>query len=204
MGSTLVIQDLPHRSGARTSAARRRQTGIRRAKTDVVPNRASLRAPLLAAVTTAIVALASTAGAQQYEARTVAPPTVEHTRQGELMLGVTGATLLGLPYAASVWSAAESDRPGDRLLYVPVVGPWASIVNRATCTVPGCRGDIAADALPLVADGVAQAAGFALLMVAVTTSTRTESHPRARAAGTLHVAPASYPGGGGLAAFGSF
>lgn len=137
----------------------------------------------------------------------MAPPTVEHTRQGELMLGVTGATLLGLPYAASVWSAAASSRDGDRLLYVPVVGPWASLVNRATCTVPGCRGNISTDALPLVADGVAQAAGFAILMVALTTPTHAEGAPppsTRRSSLQVHVAPASYAGGGGLAAFGTF
>jgi hypothetical protein len=172
-----------------------------------VGRRISLQVSLVGAFATAIVALGSTAAAQQVEARTVAPPTVEHTRQGELMLGVTGATLLGLPYAASVWSAAASSRDGDRLLYVPVVGPWASLVNRATCTVPGCRGNISTDALPLVADGVAQAAGFAILMVALTTPTRAESAPppsTRRSSLRVHVAPASYAGGGGLAAFGTF
>jgi hypothetical protein len=172
-----------------------------------VHSHTSLWGPLVAAFATAIVAFASTAAAQQVEARTVAPPTVEHTRQSELMLGVTGAALLGLPYAASVWMAAESSREGDRLLYVPLVGPWASLANRATCTAPGCRGNISTDALPLVADGVAQAAGFALLMVALTTPTQSESAPSPltrRSSLQLHVVPASYVGGGGLAAFGTF
>ncbi|HEX8792814.1 MAG TPA: hypothetical protein VF765_17835 [Polyangiaceae bacterium] len=169
-----------------------------------MPNRASLQAPLFAAVTSAIVALASTATAQQYEARTVAPPTVEHTRQGELMLGLTGGLLLGLPYAASVWAAAESERPTDRLLYLPVVGPFGAIINRAVCSAPGCRGSSMGDTLPLVADGIAQTAGFALIMIAINTRTRAESAPATRTRATLHVVPASYRGGGGLAAFGTF
>lgn len=169
-----------------------------------VPNRASLQGPLVAAAAAAIIACASTAEAQQYEARTVAPPTVEHTRQGDLMLGVTGGVLLGLPYAASVWMAAASERDSDRALYLPVVGPWATLINRAVCTVPGCRGNIASDALPLVADGLAQTAGAALIIVALSTPSRAESPPPTRTRTTLHVVPASYSGGGGIAAFGTF
>lgn len=128
----------------------------------------------------------------------MAPPTPEHTAQGELMLGVTGGVLLGLPYAASVWSAAASDVPGDKWLYAPVIGPWGAIVDRTACRAVACRGNIASDAAPLVVSGLAQAAGLALIVVALTTPVN--APPRA----ALHVVPASYAGGGGLAAFGTF
>jgi hypothetical protein len=163
---------------------------------------------LVSGVAAAMIASSATAQAQQLEARTVAPPTPEHTAQGKLMLGVTGAVLLGLPYAASVWSAAASEREGDKWLYQPVVGPWAAIVDRGVCRTPGCRGNIGSDALPLAVNGLSQAAGFALIIIAVSTgSTRPESAPRAAAQNSpveLHIAPASYRGGGGLAAFGTF
>lgn len=127
------------------------------------------------------------------------------------MLGVTGAVLLGLPYGASVWSAAASHREGDKLLYLPVVGPWGAIIDRRACTTPGCRGDIGSDSLPLVANGLLQGAGAALIVVALTTPPHTESaRPRAASSGPgrsslqVHVVPASYVGGGGLAAFGTF
>jgi hypothetical protein len=154
-----------------------------------------------------MIASSSTAKAQQFEARTVAPPTPEHTAQGKLMLGVTGAVLFGLPYAVSVWSAAASERVGDRWLYQPVVGPWATLVDRSVCRTSGCRGNIGTDALPLAINGLSQAAGFAMIIVALSTSSRPESAPRAAAQSSpveLHVSPASYPGGGGLAAFGTF
>jgi hypothetical protein len=173
-----------------------------------VPTLALRQINFLSAVAAAIVASASTAGAQQYEARTVAPPTIEHTAKGRLMLGVSGAVLLGLPYGASVQAAATSEREGDRLLYVPVAGPWGALVARSVCMTPGCRGNIASDTLPLVADGLAQAAGLALIVVAVSTPTTPESPPpatqRESARPTLHIAPASYRGGAGLAAFGTF
>jgi hypothetical protein len=159
---------------------------------------------LISGVAAATIASSSTAKAQQYEARTVAPRTIERTSQGQLMLGVTGAVLLGVPYAGSVWMAAESNREGDKLMYVPVVGPWATIVDRSACMTPGCRGNIGSDALPLVVDGLTQAAGLALIVVAISTPT-TRVSPTPEAAGlTLHVAPTSYNAGAGIAAFGTF
>jgi hypothetical protein len=160
---------------------------------------------LVSAVAAAIGASASTAGAQQYEVRTVAPRTIEHTPQGKLMLGVSGAVLLGLPYAASVWSAAASERSGDRWLYQPVVGPWATLVDRGVCRTPGCRATTGSDTLGLTVNGLAQAAGFAMIIVAVSTSTTPESPSRAASTRpTLHIGPASYRSGAGLAAFGTF
>jgi hypothetical protein len=87
------------------------------------------------------------------------------------------------------------------------MGPWVTLVDRGVCRTPGCRGNIGTQALPLVINGLSQAAGFAMIIVALSTGTTPESPPRAaaqRAPVELHVAPASYPGGGGLAAFGTF
>jgi hypothetical protein len=159
---------------------------------------------LVSGVAAAMVASSTTAEAQQYEARTVAPQTIEHTAQGELMLGVTGAVLIGLPYGASAWAAAASNREGDKLLYVPVVGPFATFVDRSVCTAPGCRGNIGSDSLLLVADSVAQASGLALVIVAMATPTTRVSPPPAAAGLTLRVAPATYRAGAGIAAFGTF
>jgi hypothetical protein len=159
---------------------------------------------LVSGVTAAMIASSSPAEAQQYEARTVAPPTIEHTSQGQLMLGVTGAVLLGLPYGFSVQAAAASDREGDKLLYVPVAGPWAAIVDRNVCSMPACRGNIASDALPLAVNGISQAAGLALIVIALTTPPTHVSPPPAAARPTLRIAPASYRAGAGIAAFGTF
>jgi hypothetical protein len=154
-----------------------------------------------------MVASSKPAEAQQYEARTVAPQTMEHTAQGELMLGVTGAVFLGTAYGASVWAASQSHREGDKLMYVPLVGPFAAFVDRNVCTTPGCRGNIANETLPLVASSIAQATGLALIILAASTpTTRVSPPPPAEQAAhlTLHVAPASYNAGAGIAAFGTF
>jgi hypothetical protein len=177
---------------------------VRHATNRGVPSLKLRQVLLVSAVAAAVVASSSTAGAQQYEARTVAPPTTEHTGQGKLMLGVTGAILLGLPYGFSVQSAASSSREGDRWLYAPVLGPWGTIIDRNTCQTTGCRGNIASDTLPLVTNGIAQAAGLALIVVALSMPTNPVSAPPAAARPTLHIAPASYQAGAGIAAFGTF
>jgi hypothetical protein len=173
-----------------------------------VPSLKLRRVLFVSGIAAAMVASSTTAEAQQYEARTVAPQTIEHTSQGKLMLGVTGAVLIGLPYAASAWAAAEGNREGDKLLYVPVVGPFASFVDRSVCTTPGCRGDLASDTLPLVASSIAQATGLALVIVAMSTPTTRVSAPppagQEAAHLTLRVAPTSYVAGAGIAAFGTF
>jgi hypothetical protein len=177
-----------------------------------VPSLKLRRVLVVSGVAAAMIASSTTAEAQQYEARTVAPRTIEHTAQGELMLGVTGAVLMGIPYAASVWAASQSNREGDKLLYVPLVGPFAAFVDRNVCTTPGCRGNIANETLPLVASSIAQGAGLALIIIAASTpTTRVSAPPPASPTSevggahlTLHVVPASYDAGAGIAAFGTF
>jgi len=171
-----------------------------------VPSLKFRRVLLVSGVAAAMAASSTTAEAQQYEARTVAPQTVEHTSQGELMLGVTGAVFLGVPYAISAWAASQSHREGDKLLYVPVVGPFAAFVDRSVCTTPGCRGNIANETLPLVFSSIAQASGLALMIIAASTPTTRVSPPPAEANAhlTLHVVPARYDAGAGIAAFGTF
>jgi hypothetical protein len=175
-----------------------------------VPSLKFRRVLFVSGIAAAMVASTTTAEAQQYEARTVAPRTIEHTSQGKLMLGVTGAVFLGVSYAASVWAASQSHREGDKLLYVPLVGPFASFVDRNVCTTPGCRGNIANETVPLVFSSIAQASGLALMILAAstpTTPTTSVSPPPPAEQGahlTLHVAPASYNAGAGIAAFGTF
>jgi len=172
-----------------------------------VPSLKLRRVLLVSGIAAAMVASSTTAEAQQYEARTVAPQTPEHTAQGELMLGVTGAVFMGTAYAASVWAASQSHREGDKLMYVPLVGPFAAFVDRNVCTTPGCRGNIANETLPLVASSIAQATGLALIVIAASTPTTRVSPPAPAPASahlTLHVLPATYDAGAGIAAFGTF
>jgi len=75
-----------------------------------------------------------TAGA---DAVVVSPPTVVRdetvTSRPNPSLLRSGIWLLGLSYVPAVIVAAESDRHGDKRLYIPVVGPWLGFTSRSHC-----------------------------------------------------------------------
>lgn len=60
--------------------------------------------------------------------------SVERRRPFGLLFG--GATILVLAYAPSAYVGAISPRKQDRVLLVPVAGPFIDYANRPTCTPP--------------------------------------------------------------------
>ncbi len=75
----------------------------------------------------------------------------------------SGLVMFGASYLPSVIVAAESRRPGDTTLYMPVVGPWMNLAQRdSQCPGGRCAGDMPNKVL-LVADGLFQ--GFGALQV---------------------------------------
>ncbi len=75
----------------------------------------------------------------------------------------TGFTVFAITYGASVAVGASSERPGDRYLFTPVVGPWLSLANR-DCNRDPCGYDEDSNRILLVADGVLQGLGALLLV----------------------------------------
>jgi hypothetical protein len=151
------------------------------------------------AVACAAAYLATPRTARADEVRSIVPSTPESPGHPDPLLAMTGAVVLGLPYGFSIWGAAASNVPSDRWLYIPVGGPWVDLIVRHTCSTTGCQGADASEALPLAIDGLAQAAGLAILVTSF--ASKGEPPPSAFA---LRVAPTSYRGGGGVSAFGTF
>ena len=72
----------------------------------------------------------------------------------------SGLIVFGIPYTASVVSAATSGLDADHHLFVPLVGPWVDLANRPNCP-PGsnaCDNETTNKVL-LGVDGVFQAIG---------------------------------------------
>lgn len=59
---------------------------------------------------------------------------VEERRPLGLVVG--GATVFVLGYAPAAYVAAASPRPADRVLFVPVAGPFIALASRPACTPP--------------------------------------------------------------------
>lgn len=118
----------------------------------------------------------------------------------------SGIFAVGVPYAASVIVATQSDHQGDKSLYLPVVGPWLDLADRGGCNgvgQPSCDKETGYKVL-LVIDGVIQGIGAldlvgAFLFPETRTVTTVSERPR------LFVAPA-YLGrsGYGVAALARF
>jgi hypothetical protein len=83
-----------------------------------------------------------------------------------------------------------SDHPADNRLLVPVVGPWLTLMERATCEPPGdvrCDEPTGGGKMFLILDGVFQAAGEVTLVVGVMKPRR----EKVMKIGVVDVAPAS-------------
>jgi hypothetical protein len=90
---------------------------------------------------------------------------VESSRSTVALLA--GSIILGLAYLPTAYFGAASSRKGDRILLLPVFGPWIDLLGRDKCVPP-----VGSDALPvdpcieetanrvaLVGSGIAQALG---------------------------------------------
>jgi len=158
------------------------------------------RASLVLAAGICAAACSLGPNARADEVRTIAPTAPESPGRPDPMLGLTGAVMFAVPYGLSVYSAAASDVTSDRWMYLPVAGPFADLIARQTCQTEGCKGDPGPAALPLAIDGLAQAAGVAIL---ITTFASPGVPPTSAYAG-VHVVPTGYAGGAGVTAFGAF
>src|SRR6185436_6751646 len=71
---------------------------------------------------------------------------------------MSGLFAFGVPYGISVVVAAESDREGDKNLFIPVVGPWLAYANEGTCRADNLScGRTTGTKVLLAADGIFQA-----------------------------------------------
>jgi hypothetical protein len=166
-----------------------------------------IAAGLAIAAAAASFTCGSSARAQQYEARTVAPRAPEHPGRADAMLALTGVVVFGMPYGVSAWAASKSSIEADRWLYVPVAGPWVDLIERGTCRQSGCSGNLAADSLPLAISGLAQAAGVVILVTTVASPGIAPESAYARREPpklVVRVAPSGFVGGAGLSAYGAF
>jgi hypothetical protein len=134
------------------------------------------------------------------------PPSRERVTTGpNATLLTSGLFVFGVPYGVSVVVAAESDRDGDKNLFIPVVGPWLAYATEGTCHANDLAcGRTTGTKVLLAADGIFQAIGAIELTAAflLTDSRTVATSPRER---RVMVAPSQVgPSGYGLAAAGSF
>lgn len=125
-----------------------------------------------------------------------------------------GLGLFGVAFTASAITGGVSDRPSDRWLFAPVVGPWVDLSKRDCSARPcGSNDDVAKSFV--VASGLAQAAGLGVLLWGLLTpeiiETRVEvpkgaqREPRKdETRATISIVPSSFVSGAGLAALGTF
>jgi hypothetical protein len=157
---------------------------------------------LMAAMAVAWVGAGGDAKAEEVRTLTL-EPSVETPQGPDPLLVTTGVVIFGVPYGFSAFGAATSSTSSDKWLYVPVIGPWADIIARLSCTSSDCKGDLGSAALPLVFAGLGQAAGVGILIKALIDPPGHSSHS-ASSRTHVHVVPTTYAGGGGVQAFGAF
>lgn len=125
------------------------------------------------------------------------------------LLVAGGITLVG-SYAASAIVGAASDQDADKRLFIPVVGPWLDMGQRA-CGFGDCATESDIHNVLLIGSGVAQAAGLGLMVASLfvpeetreTRSTTMKAAPPPKP--EVMVLPASMgPAGAGAFAIGRF
>ncbi|MBS2015876.1 MAG: hypothetical protein JST00_23515 [Deltaproteobacteria bacterium] len=119
-----------------------------------------------------------------------------------------GVGMFGSAFVASAIAGGISERPSDRWLFAPVVGPWVDLGNRDCAARPCGSNDDVAKAF-VVASGMAQAAGIGVLVWGLLAPEVIETRvvaPKSSSARAPEVAivPSSWPDGVGVAALGTF
>ncbi len=136
---------------------------------------------------------------------------------------VFGGIVTALAYAPAAVVGAESSRAGDRVLFLPLFGPWIDLVGRDKCiTPPQVATDTAVPTDPCIAEtanrvgivvsGVAQAIGGALFIIGLPEHAeliedepgRSKVAKRKSPGFSWSIAPLSLPHSTGLAAVGAF
>jgi len=123
----------------------------------------------------------------------------------------SGIWILGLSYVPAVIVAAESNRAGDKSLYIPVAGPWMDLATRSRCP-PNLVCNETANKVLIVVDGIFQGIGALDIVGAfifpetrtVTVSASERGETRVSSL-SLRVLPAKVSAGAyGLVAVGTF
>jgi hypothetical protein len=84
---------------------------------------------------------------------------------------VSGGILAAITYGPAVWFAASSTLKADRILFLPVLGPWIDLVARPACVPPAGSGALPVDPCTgetfvkagLIASGLGQALSVVLI-----------------------------------------
>ena len=136
---------------------------------------------------------------------------------------VFGGIVTALAYAPAAVVGAESSRHADRVLFLPLFGPWIDLAGRDKCiTPPQVATDTSVPTDPCVAEtgnrvgiiisGVAQAIGGALFIAGLPEHAeliedepgRSKTAKRKSPGFSWSIAPLSFPHSTGVAAVGSF
>jgi hypothetical protein len=150
------------------------------------------------------------AWAQSSEVTLSAPSTAVDTTTystgPNMELVGSGIGTFALSYLPAVVVGATSALDADRMLFVPLAGPWMDLTQRPRCgPIVSCNTEGTAKVL-LVTDGVFQAIGAISIVGGFLTTTReTRTVRAADMRPTLQISPASVGGRGyGVMALGSF
>ncbi len=123
----------------------------------------------------------------------------------------SGIWILGLSYVPAVIVAAESNRVGDKRLYIPVAGPWMDLASRSNCPANVACSNETTNRVFIVIDGLFQALGtFNIVGAFVFPETRTvgvgssERSDTSAPSLSVHLRPIKIGANYGLAAVGTF
>lgn len=121
---------------------------------------------------------------------------------------MSGLIAAGVPYVASMVVAGTSGHPGDKDLWIPVVGPYVDLGNRGGCPANESCGTEILDKTLLVVDGVFQTIGaLEILGSLIFPDTVQVTTVATSSGGSITFTPARVgdrSGGYGLAAIGRF
>ncbi len=140
---------------------------------------------------------------------------VETTRKTSMLVG--GLILTGLAFLPTAYVGARSSRASDRVLLVPVAGPWIDFAGRDKCVAPRgsenlpvdpCIGETA-NRVGIVVSGIVQGFGGLLTVIALPSRTYVDygadrGVARAPVAPRWTVVPTATPYGGGATIVGAF
>ena len=140
---------------------------------------------------------------------------VETTRKTSMLVG--GIILTGLAFLPTAYVGASSHRTSDRVLLVPVAGPWIDFAGREKCVAPQgsqnlpvdpCIGETA-NRIGLVVSGIVQSFGGLLTVMALPSRTYVDygadrGVARAPITPRWTVVPTASPYGGGASVVGAF
>jgi hypothetical protein len=136
-----------------------------------------------------------------------AAPGARRTQYPNVVVG-SGIFMFAVSYMAATMFAEASTARIDRLLYVPVAGPWLDLARRPLCSGTACNTEFGNRAL-LVGDGILQDLGLLMTLVGLLSDHAPTEVQTAKVVETnarkVRVSPAAFGAGAyGVAAIGKF